>query len=86
MGHSSESELLEKLSQVNVRPGELYYHNSDPTKHYKILNIALEESSESPQVIYQALYGERLVWARNYNNWIAQVIVNGKNIARFTKI
>lgn len=86
MGHTSEAELLNVLSKVDVKPGDKYHHYSDSEKHYEVLNVALDESTESPVIIYRALYGERLTWARRYDVWISPVMSCDKLVPRFMRI
>ncbi|RYE14284.1 MAG: DUF1653 domain-containing protein [Rickettsiales bacterium] len=63
----------------------MYYHYRDKNNFYKVVNIALDEASESPLIIYKALYGQRLTWCRPLNKWFDFVDNNGVNETRFTK-
>lgn len=83
--HSDENILIEKILQVNVIPNEIYYHYKSPHLKYKILMVVLDEETEEPIIIYQAQYGNNLVWARKINIWNQIIEHNGKLIPRFTK-
>lgn len=75
-------DLKEKLNDVNVKAEEIYYHHSDKEKHYKIIGKVVYYNTQDVLIIYQALYGERLVWARDSEQWFE--FVNGGT--KFTKV
>jgi hypothetical protein len=52
-----------------VRKGQLYYHYKDKSKLYLVTNLVINEETEEPMVVYRALYGECITWARNYSSW-----------------
>jgi hypothetical protein len=84
--HTSESELANTIKNINIRSGDIYYHYRSPDKYYKILNVALFEANEKPMVVYQALYGKKLIWARNYELWCEEINHNGCLTKRFIQI
>ena len=82
-------ELDERLTKAQeaVTVGSHYAHYRDPEKHYKVLSLALLESSLEPCVVYQAQYGDRLTWVRALNDWASTVSLDsGKKVDRFQKI
>lgn len=68
-----------------IEVGELYYHYRTPNQFYRVLAIALDEATGKPCVVYQALYGEQLVWVRDLNVWCDKVEHEGQIIPRFIK-
>lgn len=60
--HTSQDFLSNSIKNVNVKPGEIYYHYRTPAQQYKILSIALCEATEKPLIIYQALYGNKMLF------------------------
>jgi hypothetical protein len=73
MNSHTEDNLLENiLINLDIKPGQIYYH-SDPNKHYEVLLIAIDESTESPMIIYRALYGKKIIWSRLESIWSQQV-------------
>jgi hypothetical protein len=86
MGHVSEAELLARLGQVTVKPGERYAHYSDPEKLYEILAVGLDEETEQPCIVYRALYGANIVWTRLFEVWNRPAEVDGRTVQRFQKV
>ncbi|MCQ2143299.1 MAG: DUF1653 domain-containing protein [Bacteroidales bacterium] len=62
-----------------------YYRHFKGGK-YKFLAIAKETETLAPVVVYQALYGERLVWVRPYDMFFGKVVRDGVEYDRFTEI
>lgn len=81
--HSNEDNLITIISQINVIPNQIYYHYKSPYKKYKVLLVALDEETEEPVVIYQAQYGNNLIWARKLKIWNQLVDNNGEQTSRF---
>ena len=70
-------------------PDELYYHYKDPEKIYKIVNIGINDDNGEIQVIYEALYGEKLTWIRDLSVWNQKVcgiprFIRMKTVANYT--
>jgi len=86
MEHSQQSELTSKLTRAaeKVTVGAQYIHYKQLT--YKVLTLALREEDCEPCVVYQAEYGEKLVWTRLLSSWLSTVEVDGKNVPRFQKL
>lgn len=70
-------------AEQEVKIGGLYAHYRQPELLYKVLAIAINESTEEPCVVYQALYGDKLIWVRALSVWSEQVEHQGKTILRF---
>lgn len=62
-----------------------YYRHFKGGK-YKILALGKDSDSLEDVVIYQALYGEGLVWVRPAKQFFRMVNVNGVEIPRFQEI
>ena len=64
------------------RPNALFEHYKQ--KRYRVLEVATHSESEEELVIYQALYGERKIWARPLAMFTGTVEVDGgKSRPRF---
>ncbi len=78
------------IRQREIKTGKLYKHYNG--KFYKILAIA--HYSEDPSlfhVVYQGLYdcptfGPNPIWTRPYSMFIENVVINGKEQARFEEV
>lgn len=60
-------------------------------RHYKggiYLCLAIAKDSETlkPVVVYQAMYGDKAIWARDYEMFFGTVIVDGLEKKRFEEI
>lgn len=53
---------------------------------YEVLFIARHSESESPLVVYRALYGDRGVWVRPAEMWNESVTREGKTFKRFERV
>lgn len=62
-----------------VQTGRIYRHYKGNL--YQVLYIALHTETEEPLVIYQALYGERKIWARPLDMFAENVTLPDGNVA-----
>lgn len=51
---------------------------------YRLLDVALHSETLEELVVYQALYGERVIWVRPLAMFFESVECNGKTVPRFT--
>ncbi len=84
--HTNETILANTIKDIKVKPNELYYHYREPNKYYRVLGIAINEANEKPAIIYRALYGEGLLWVRDYDIWRQEINHNGSVTTRFIKL
>ncbi len=86
--HTDESVLVAKMQDVQkeIQPGEIWHHYKDPSKLYKIIDLAFLEGTEEVAVIYQSLYGHKLVWVRSWVIWSEQVEYKGVAYSRFKRV
>ena len=73
--------LSEKAKSLKL--GEYEHYKG---KRYEVLGVALDSESLEELVLYQALYGEGLVWVRPLAMFLEKVKVNGQNVIRFEPI
>jgi len=55
-------------------------------KEYEVIAVAKHSETLEDMVVYRALYGEGGIWVRPLSMFEETVMVNGKEIPRFTKI
>ena len=88
IGHLNEAELSislqESLKKVEI--GATYVSYKDPTKPYILLHIGLWEMTEEPAVVYQALYGEKIIWIRPVSKFTELVEHEGQMVPRFSPL
>lgn len=86
--HKSHETLLGELEKaaIKVHVGGLYYHCKNPKLNYKVLRLAITEADDTVCVIYEAQYGDRLVFVRSLDSWLDEVTWENKTTKRFTAI
>ncbi|WP_288405044.1 DUF1653 domain-containing protein, partial [uncultured Pseudomonas sp.] len=62
----------------------LYRHYKG--QQYRVLGVARHSETEEELVIYQALYGEYVLWARPLSMFRESVQVDGEQVPRFALI
>lgn len=67
----------------DIRPGRYRHYKG---RDYQVLFLARHSETEELLVIYQALYGDRGIWARPASMWNELVNVDGRQLRRFTYI
>jgi hypothetical protein len=74
-----------KLSRKakGLTPG-IYEHYKK--KKYQVLGVVLHSETLEELVLYKALYGKHLMWARPLNMFLENVEVNGRLKPRFKLI
>ena len=50
---------------------------------YEVIGVAMHSETKEEMVIYRALYGEKIIWARQISMWNKPVMCDGKEKARF---
>ena len=85
MAHKTQDELAAQLKKAaqQVKIGGFYTHYRAPDQTYRVLYLGFLEASDEPCVIYQALYGEKIIYARAVDRWLDQVEHNGQLVPRF---
>jgi hypothetical protein len=70
-----------------ITPG-LYYHYKHPDLRYRVLGVGKHSESGEDLVIYEALYDNPVskLWARPLTMFLEKIIIDGKEISRFTYI
>ena len=88
MSHCSQDELTKTVNQANklVKVGEIYRHYKDSNLKYEIKEIGIFEETEQPCVVYQALYGDKILWIRTLENFTEFIEIDRKKVRRFIKV
>ena len=64
-----------------------YFRHFKNGQLYKLLHIArIEAEPDKKAVVYQAMYGEKEIWIRPYENYFENVVVDGKEVPRFREV
>lgn len=69
------------MSKIKTLKKGLYQHYKGPM--YRVIDIARHSETEESLVIYQALYGEKGIWARPFSMFTETVELDGKVVPRF---
>lgn len=82
-----EEELKDWLEEASkdIEVGATYRHYK-LGKLYKVTGLGIIESTNAPAVIYQAQYGQNLVFIRPAREWAEEVEQAGRQMLRFTKV
>lgn len=88
MPHLPELEITNLLvdATLQVEVGQLYCHYKNPAQHYKVIEFAFQVSNNKVCVIYQAQYGQRILFSRELDSWMSEVEVDGAHVPRFTRV
>jgi hypothetical protein len=86
MSEKAESDLMRLLEQAKseVVVGARYRHYKGLLYH--VVSIGLQEEDLEPCVVYQAAYGDEIVWVRPISSWLEEVDVEGVAIPRFIRV
>ncbi len=84
--HKSHEELKSELSEAKekVKVGRVYGHYKRPAETYKVLHLAITEANDTLCVVYQAQYGEKLIFTRPLTSWLEHIEWNGQAVERFS--
>ena len=69
--------------KYTIAPGRYRHYKGN---EYEVLYTAFHSETLEEMVVYRALYGDGDVWVRPASMWNETVTVNGRAVARFTKI
>jgi len=87
--YKTQRELIAEINKAKekVEVGEKYFHYKHPDQIYHVLRIGIIEKTEEICVIYEAEYGEKVVWVRPLDDFLAKVkLEDGREVDRFTKV
>ncbi|GAC16950.1 DUF1653 domain-containing protein [Aliiglaciecola lipolytica] len=66
-----------------LKPGKYRHYKGND---YEVIGVAKHSEDESELVVYRPLYGERGLWVRPLSMFIEDVLVEGKQVARFSYV
>lgn len=91
MAHTNRDVLLRKLdkAKTQVEIGAEYQHTKSGGR-YIVTDLVIREDNEEIRVIYKELSHEPpITWDRSFDGqdgWIVPTKIEGKPVARFTKV
>lgn len=91
MAHTERNVLLKKLNKAKtqIKIGAKYQHTKSGGK-YIVTGLVIREDNGEIRVIYKELsHKPSITWDRSFDGqggWIVPVEIEGKPVARFTKI
>lgn len=77
-------EIEEAKTKITV--GHEYWHYKSKDKIYRVIGLGFLEANDELCVIYQAQYGEKLIFLRPLTIWLENVEWEGKIVPRFNMI
>lgn len=86
--HKEQLELKKEIedAQSHITIGAQYWHYKGKDKVYEIIGLGFLEANDELCVIYQAQYGERIIFLRPLTIWLEKVTWKGKTVPRFSKL
>ncbi len=83
--HVSQKILKASLTDAakKVKVGGCYTHYKNPDDVYKVVGLAITEQDDTVCVIYEAQYGEKLVFVRPLDSWLEKVAWHDGLVDRF---
>ncbi len=88
MERLSETELQDMLQRATAKVviGGRYRHFKDPSHVYTVQSLVIWVGTNEVAVIYKALYGAEVTFARALSEWLEVVEWGGRPMARFTRL
>lgn len=82
----AEVDLTGRLEQAKskVAIGARYQHYKG--LEYRVVYVCLREEDLEPCVVYQAMYGDEIIWVRPVSSWPEEVDVEGTVVQRFKRV
>jgi hypothetical protein len=86
--HKGQDTLCVELEAAAklVKVGGEYSHYKNPQQTYKVLHLAFTEWDDKVCVIYQAQYGENVIFVRPLDSWLEKVEWQGQLVDRFSAV
>ena len=53
---------------------------------YQVIDLAIHSETVEWMVVYRPLYGEGALWVRPFSMFVENVVIDGVEQARFTKV
>lgn len=70
------------MNKVQEIPLGIYRHYKG--NEYEVIGLAKHSETEELMVVYRTLYGDFSLWVRPYQMFTETVIIDGKEIPRFS--
>ena len=89
MSHRKTSDLADKitLAKKKIKLSSKYFHYKHKDRYYNIVQIGFIENTEEVCVVYEAEFGDKLVWVRTITDFLSKVkLDDGNEVDRFTKV
>lgn len=75
-----------ELALEQVKVGGVYAHYKNPAIRYLVKEIGFLTEDGELCVIYQAMYGDKIIFVRPLSVWIERVDLHGRSMPRFVHI
>lgn len=66
-----------------IEPGKYRHYKGN---EYEVVGVGLHSETFEEMVVYRDLHGKHTIWVRPASMWNETVVVDGKEMKRFTKI
>ncbi len=88
MEKKSDEELKQSLNTAKdkIVIGSRYSHYKNPESTYEVIDVVIDEATQTPLVIYRNETGEKITFARPLLSWEEMIEHDEKQIRRFTPL
>lgn len=66
-----------------IEPGRYRHYKGN---EYEVIGIASHSETLEPMVVYRKLYDDGSMWVRPAAMFAEDVVINGRNLPRFTRL
>lgn len=76
---------MEKVElSIKAKKLKFGYYQNWQKKDYKVLGVAVHTETLEEMVVYQALYGDKIIWVRPIDMFLSEKkLENGQKVPRF---
>ena len=71
------------MTEQKLPPGRYRHYKGG---EYEVIGIARHSESEEELVVYRCLYDNASLWVRPLSMFVEKIMIEGKEVARFSRI